>query len=70
MMSEYLYKVGGMSCTSCVHLIERALQAKDGVKTATVALATNKAVVTYNLSQIGPRDIITTIEVLIDSLHL
>lgn len=57
-----------MSCASCVHLIERTLQGKDGIKMAAVALATSKAVVTYDPSQIGPRDIITTIEVLVMSI--
>ena len=57
-----------MTCASCVHLIERTLQGKDGVKTAAVALATSKAVVTYDPSQIGPRDIIATIEVLLTSI--
>ena len=54
-----------MTCASCVHLIERTLQGKDGVKTAAVALATSKAVITYDPSQIGPRDIIATVEVLL-----
>jgi len=53
-----------MSCSSCVHLIERTLQGKDGIKMAAVALATSKAAVTYDPSQIGPRDIITIIKVL------
>ena len=47
-----------------MNLIERTLQRKDGVKMATVALATSKAAVTYDPSQIGPRDIIAAIEVL------
>jgi len=53
-----------MSCASCVHLIETTLQRKDGIKMAAVALATNRATVSYNPSQIGPRDIINVIEVL------
>ena len=57
-----------MTCSSCVHLIERTLQGKDGVKTAAVALATSKAAITYDPSQIGPRDIISTIEVLLTSI--
>ena len=53
-----------MSCSSCVHLIERTLQRKDGIKMAVVALATSKAAVTYYPGQVGPRDIITVVEVL------
>ena len=59
-----------MSCASCVHLIERTLQGKDGIKRAAIALATSKAAVTYDPSQIGPRDIITTIEVLLTSIFI
>jgi len=53
-----------MSCASCVHQIETTLQRKDGIKMAAVALATNRATVSYNPGQIGPRDIINVIEVL------
>ena len=52
-----------MSCASCVHLIETTLQRKDGIETAAVALATNRATVSYDPSQIGPRDIINIIVV-------
>lgn len=41
-------KVGGMSCAMCVKAIEDVLGKLDGVSTATVNLASEKAYVTYN----------------------
>lgn len=41
-------KVGGMSCAMCVKAIEDVLSKLDGVNTATVNLASEKAYVTYN----------------------
>ena len=57
-----------MTCGSCVHLIERTLKGTNGIKTATIALVTCKAAVTYDPSQIGPRNIITIVEVLMTSI--
>ena len=39
--------IGGMTCASCVSHVEHALNGVDGVKSATVNLATNKATVEY-----------------------
>ena len=52
-----------MTCSSCVHLIERTLLSTEGVEEALVALTTNKAHVEFDPAIIGPRDIISTIEV-------
>ncbi len=41
------FDVKGMHCASCVRVIERTLQKVEGVKDATVNLATNKATVSY-----------------------
>lgn len=57
-----------MTCASCVHKIESSLMKEKGIIYASVALATNKAHVKYDLEIIGPRDIIKLIEVL--SLYL
>jgi Cu+-exporting ATPase len=54
--------VTGMTCSSCVHLIERTLMSTDGVERAMVALTTNRATVEFDPSVIGPRDIIATID--------
>lgn len=52
-----------MTCASCVHKIESTLMKQKGIIYASVALATNKAHVKYDVEIIGPRDIIKLIEV-------
>ena len=42
------FDVKGMHCASCVRVIERKLSKVEGVSTANVNLATNKATVSYN----------------------
>ncbi|OGZ05375.1 MAG: ATPase [Candidatus Lloydbacteria bacterium RIFCSPLOWO2_01_FULL_50_20] len=42
------FSVKGMHCASCVVMIERSLKKVDGVSSATVNLATEKATVTYD----------------------
>src|SRR3989338_8059346 len=42
------FSVKGMHCASCVTLIERSLKEVEGIKNATVNLATEKATVTYD----------------------
>lgn len=54
--------VRGMTCASCVHKIESNLMKEKGILYASVALATNKAHIKYDLEIIGPRDIIKLIE--------
>lgn len=54
-----------MTCASCVHKIESNLTKRKGILYASVALATNKAHVKYDVETIGPRDIIKLIEVLL-----
>lgn len=54
-----------MTCASCVHKIESSLMKEKGVIYASVALATNKAHIKYDLDIIGPRDITKLIEVLL-----
>ncbi len=54
-----------MTCSSCVHLIERTLSNTAGVDKATVALTTNKCHVEFDPTMIGPRDIIEIIKVII-----
>uniref|UniRef100_A0A674PHS7 P-type Cu(+) transporter n=1 Tax=Takifugu rubripes TaxID=31033 RepID=A0A674PHS7_TAKRU len=54
--------VRGMTCASCVHKIESNLMKQKGIIYASVALATNKAHVKYDMEIIGPRDVIKLIE--------
>lgn len=53
-----------MTCASCVHKIESSLMKEKGILYASVALATNKAHIRYDLDIIGPRDITKLIEVI------
>ncbi|XP_070572985.1 copper-transporting ATPase 2-like isoform X2 [Ptychodera flava] len=52
----------GMSCVSCVNAIESQVMSKPGVYYASVALSTSKGSFRYNPAEIGPRDIMKTIE--------
>ncbi|MDP4118268.1 MAG: copper ion binding protein, partial [Bacillota bacterium] len=54
--------ISGMGCAACSARIEKKLNATKGIKTAAVNLATNKAAVTYDASQIKLSEIIKTIE--------
>ncbi|XP_064636017.1 copper-transporting ATPase 1-like isoform X2 [Lineus longissimus] len=53
--------ITGMTCSSCVHLIESSLMKKRGILSASVALATQKGRVTYETELTGPRDVIALI---------
>ena len=52
-----------MTCSSCVHLIERTLLSNKGVEKAVVALATSRGHVEFDPTILGPRDVIKIIEV-------
>jgi len=52
----------GMHCNACATRIERALVGRQHVLSASVNLATNRAFVTYNVSEIGPTDLCATID--------
>lgn len=52
-----------MTCSSCVHLIERTLLSNKGVEKAVVALATSRGHVEFDPTVLGPRDVIKMIEV-------
>jgi Cu+-exporting ATPase len=54
--------VGGMTCSSCVAMIEHALGDAPGVISVSVNLALNSAAVTYDPDRTGARSIISTIE--------
>ncbi len=50
------FPVAGMSCASCVDKVESALTGLDGVVSASVNLATEKATVFYIPGMVGPKD--------------
>lgn len=54
--------ITGMTCSSCVHLIESNLLRRPGILEASVALATSSGKFRYDAEVTGPRDIIEAIE--------
>jgi len=52
-MDKMSLNIGGMTCASCTATVEKALNKVEGVETANVNLATNKATVTYDPSITG-----------------
>ena len=60
--SELTLPVVGMTCASCVNRIERFLNAADGVSTAAVNLATERATVRFDPARIDRAGIVAAIE--------
>lgn len=54
--------IGGMSCSSCVNKIEQRVKKLKGVISASVALTTQRGKFTFDPGELGPRDILETIE--------
>ena len=51
-MAQIELQVSGMHCSSCVALIEEALLEQPGVRSVLVALEAERAVVSYDPSQL------------------
>ncbi|XP_041357192.1 copper-transporting ATPase 1-like [Gigantopelta aegis] len=62
--------ITGMTCSSCVHLIESTLKKKTGIISASVAMSTSRGKFTFKTDDIGPRDIIETIKSIGFEAHL
>lgn len=61
-MDKAEFAITGMHCAACSGRIERVVGKLPGVLQATVNLATEKAVVTYNSSEVTPAEIKAAIE--------
>jgi Cu+-exporting ATPase len=59
---EIVLPVEGMTCATCVNRIERFLHRAEGVETATVNLASEQALVTYDPARIDRSGIVGAIE--------
>jgi Cu+-exporting ATPase len=55
-------QVGGMTCAACSARVERGLKKIDGVGEASVNLATEKALVTYDPARVGKAKFIEAIQ--------
>ncbi|KAF2364187.1 Heavy metal-associated domain copper ion-binding [Trinorchestia longiramus] len=55
-------QINGMTCSSCVHVIESHVKRLRGVQSAVVALTTEKGKFVFDPSTTGPRDIIDCIQ--------
>lgn len=51
-----------MTCASCVNKIETQIKKLRGVKSAAVALTTQRGRVEFDPEEIGPRDILDAVE--------
>ncbi len=52
-----------MTCSSCVHMIERTLLGTNGIGKAVVALSTNRGRIEFDPTILGPRDVIQIVKV-------
>lgn len=55
------FSITGMSCAGCASRIERGLSRLDGVESAVVNFATERATITYDSNKIRPADLIQAI---------
>ncbi len=59
---KVIVRIGGMTCASCAQTIENALEETEGIIQASVNLATEKAIVTYDVTEIDYEGIKKVIE--------
>jgi Cu+-exporting ATPase len=55
-VSKVILPIKGMSCAACVEAVQRALSSLDGVISASVNFATEKAAIEYFPAQVGVRE--------------
>jgi Cu+-exporting ATPase len=61
-MKNITITIGGMTCAACVQRVEKAIKKLNGVETVSVNLATEKAVVAYDMQKLRISAIRETIE--------
>jgi Cu+-exporting ATPase len=60
--SELRLDIEGMTCAACVRRVERALEKVDGVREASVNLATERATVDYDAATTTPEALVAAVE--------
>ena len=61
-MSQNIYRVKGMHCASCAHIIEKTLKKAEGVHLAEVNYGTEKAKITFDETKTNPHHLSKKIE--------
>ncbi|MCG7333249.1 heavy metal translocating P-type ATPase [Salinicoccus roseus] len=61
-MEKAEFDITGMTCAACSNRIEKVLNRQEGVKSATVNLTTENAVIEYNPTMLTDRDLIARVE--------
>ena len=61
-LKEVSLPVTGMTCAMCVNNVERSLRRLQGVLAAQVNLATEKAAIQFDASQVNTRDLVAQVE--------
>lgn len=61
-MEKIEFDITGMTCAACSNRIEKVLNKQEGVKSATVNLTTENAVIEYNPTMLTDRDLIARVE--------
>lgn len=72
---KVVFKVSGMTCAACSSRIEKRLNRVEGVKSAAVNLAVEKATVEYDVNRVSPEQLIEVIrdtgyDVVLDKVEL
>lgn len=67
--NPFIFQIRGMTCSSCVHTIESNISKRNGLISASVALATSKGRFKFNPELTGPRDIMNAIQVVFTSFN-
>ena len=61
-MSKIEFPILGMTCANCSARLEKALSSMEGVESATVNFATERATVSYDPDKLSPTDIVQRIQ--------
>ena len=61
-MAKVSFKITGMSCSSCVQRVEKALKQMNGVQSVAVNLPMEKAYVEYDEVKVSKKELLTAVE--------
>ncbi|MTI96132.1 MAG: copper-translocating P-type ATPase [Firmicutes bacterium] len=60
---KIILDIQGMTCAACANRVEKALQKREGIFSASVNLATEQATIEFDPAQVSVRDLIDTVSV-------